>query len=128
MKIQDIKNNIKEAIEVNFWAIRNYSRLAIYTLSAMFYFCFFADNSDSNGQFGTSSWTSQSREPVSNRLHLKFSEPDRLWFPTRKYWSQISCGHAFFVDDYISLHCSKYLPQKMSCSLGMTIVGVFGQC
>lgn len=74
MKIQDIKNNIKEAIEVNLWAIVfNYSKPAIYTLCNFIFIFFFADNSDSNGQFGTSSWTSQSRQPVSNRLHLKFS-------------------------------------------------------
>lgn len=35
MKIQDIKNNIKEAIEVIFQAITNYSRLALQTYSAI---------------------------------------------------------------------------------------------
>lgn len=35
MKIQDIKNNIKEAIEVIFQAITNSSRLALQTYSAI---------------------------------------------------------------------------------------------
>lgn len=90
MKIQDIKNNIKEAIEVSLQGGVGFGFFFFYvllvalnrsfnpSLTVNFLNPFYADNSDSNGKPGTTSRASQSREPVSNRLYIKLSKPDRF--------------------------------------------------
>ena len=84
-KVQDIKNNLKEAIEVRAWSFSVLSfSLPFRQRSPLTFAPSFSDHRGRHEQPGAPCGAGQPREPVQSGLHSERDERAGLWFPSRK--------------------------------------------
>lgn len=127
MKIQDIKNNIKEAIEVNLRAIVFHYSEWLFRHSLQYFTCVSLQTIvTAMGNLAPPVELANPENQFRIDYILNLANQIDFDFPpvSNSQWLQ----PCLFANDFISLPCSKYFPRTASCSLGITAVGAFGEC